>query len=59
MSVPVSYKSVHAVVKVVLALVIIAVIAFVGLVAAWVFNPAWDNCASRVDDQLIEHNCGE
>ena len=59
MSVPVSHRTALTVVKVVLALVIIAVRAFVGLVAAWVFNPAWDNCVSRVDGRLVEHDCGE
>lgn len=39
------------------AVVVLAITGFV----VWMvfFNPAWDQCASRVDGQLVEHKCSE
>jgi hypothetical protein len=46
-------------VKVILALTAMTVLALAGLVAWWVFNPAWNQCSSYVDDRLVEHKCSE
>lgn len=39
---------------------IVATLSIGGFVVWMVFlNPAWDQCASRIDGQYVEHNCSE
>ncbi|MEN8704965.1 MAG: hypothetical protein ABF306_02400 [Nocardioides marinisabuli] len=44
---------------VVVAVAALVVLAVVGVAAAWVTHPAWNQCASQVDGRLVEHSCDE